>query len=328
MSAPITIHHVDDVPSFLINKYEFSNHVTENGLTLTVPKELGNGYFKYIQLCDDLLFAITELNLNRPIVMHYENYASQFETTYCLRGHIGYAETGVVDTGLSQNEFGIYIKPQSCGMVMYPSDKRIFAVSILVKGKLLDSLPQYKACVTCGDCCYKNLVNHLMNPRKTNIHLHNWFSQMISNYDENNPQPLLMEGLAKTIVASMWHNHVVLPLNGTPCIRYSEADRRALRSAAEILEREYSAPPTIPELARMVGVNEFKLKTGFRELYGHTIYEHVQKQRMAVAKNLLENEDLTITQIAGMVGYINTSHFAEAFRRQNHMNPSDLRNGM
>jgi AraC-like DNA-binding protein len=287
---------------------------------------LGSGYFRCIQLGDDLMLAITELHLSRPLIMHYENYDNQFETTYCLQGYIGYAETGVVDTGLSQNEFGIYIKPQSCGMVMYPSDKRIFAVSILVKGRLLDSLPQYKACVTCGDCRYKNVVNHLMNPRKSGIQLHNWFSQMISNYDENDLQALLMEGLAKTIVASMWHNHVVLALDGTPCSRYSEADRRAFRAAAEILEREYAAPPTIPELSRMVGVNEFKLKNGFRELYGRTVYGYVQKQRMAVAKSLLENEDLTITQIAGMVGYINASHFAEAFRRQNHVNPSELRN--
>jgi len=185
VSAPIAIHHVDDTQSFLINKYGFLNHLTENSSTLTVPKELGNGYFRWMQLCDDLMFAITELNLNRPIVMYYENYDSQFESTYCLQGYIGYAETGVVDTGLSQNEFGIYIKPQSCGMIMYPSDKKIFAVSILAKGKLLDSLPQYNACVTSGDCCYKNLVNNLMNPRKANIQLYNWFSQMISNYDDH-----------------------------------------------------------------------------------------------------------------------------------------------
>jgi hypothetical protein len=59
------------------------------------------------------MLAITELHLSRPLIMHYENYDNQFETTYCLQGYIGYAETGVVDTGLSQNEFGIYIKPQS-----------------------------------------------------------------------------------------------------------------------------------------------------------------------------------------------------------------------
>ncbi len=326
MSAPIVIYHVDDTPSFLVNQYGFLKHVTENSSTLTVPKELGSGYFKWIQLCDDLMFAITELNLNRPIVMHYENYDNQFESTYCLHGRIGYAETGVVDTGLSQNEFGIYIKPQSCGMIMYPSDKKIFSASIVAKGKLLESLPQYDACVTSGECCYKNLVNHLMNPRKSGIQLHNWFGQMLSSYDEANSQPLLMEGLSKTIVASMWQKHVVLPLGGEQCGQYGEADRRAFRAAAEILEREYAAPPTIPELARRAGVNEFKLKNGFRQLYGNTVYEYVQKQRMAVARNLLENGDLTITQIAGMVGYINASHFAEAFRRQNHINPSDLRN--
>lgn len=328
MAAPVTIHRVDDTQSLLINQYGFLSRATENSLTLTVPRELGNGYFRCIQLCDDLMFAITELNLNRPIVMHYENYDNQFESTYCLQGHIGYAETGVVDTGLSQNEFGIYIKPQSCGMIMYPSDKKIFSVSILAKGKLLESLPQYDACVTSGECCYKNLVNHLMIPRKSGIQLHNWFGQMILSCDEGNPQPLLMEGLAKTIVASMWQNHVVLPLGGNTCSRYSETDRRAFRAAAEILEREYASPPVIPELARMVGVNEFKLKNGFRELYGHTVYAYIQKQRMAAAKVLLENRDLSITQIAGMVGYVNASHFAEAFRKQHHINPSDLRNGV
>ncbi len=69
--------------------------------------------------------------------MNYEDYNSRFETTYCLKGHIVYSEAGVVDTSLGKNDMGIYIKPQSRGMMMFPSGEEILAVSLLGHNEFL-----------------------------------------------------------------------------------------------------------------------------------------------------------------------------------------------
>ena len=81
------------------------------------------------------------------------------------------------------------------------------------------------------------------------------------------------------------------------------------------------------ELAKLVALNEHKLKTGFREIYGKSIYEYIRSIRMENASHLLENMDLSISEIAGMVGYVNTSHFAAAFRNAYGLNPRDFRLG-
>jgi len=51
----------------------------------------------------------------------------------------------------------------------------------------------------------------------------------------------------------------------------------------------------------------------------------VRKIRMEKAKSLLENPEITISEIANRVGYVNTSHFARAFRNECGLNPSDFR---
>ena len=130
MPTPITIHHNGRCPIFLVNKYGFLCHETETSSTLTVPKELGSGYFRCVQLCDDLVLGINELILNRPIIMHYENYDNHFETTYGLQGHIGYTETGVVDTGLHSIMFNmVYCEAIEEGIMEMPKTKPFDAYS-------------------------------------------------------------------------------------------------------------------------------------------------------------------------------------------------------
>lgn len=326
MSDPIAIRHMEDSVSLLTNKYGFSCEGTEDSMTMHVPKELGSGYFKNILLYDDLAMGITKLKLNRPIIMHYENYDNQFETTYCLNGHIGYAETGIVETGLRKNEYGIYLKQQSRGMIMYPSDEDIYAVSILAKGKILESLPFYRSCISSEESCHRNLVHHLMTPQKSDLPLHSLFIQAIKSDGNTGLQSLLREGLAKTIIASLWQSCVVKPLEGQASCHFRESDQKAFRQAAYILEQRYENPPTISELCKMVGVNEYKLKIGFRALFGKTIHEYAHHVRMKTARVLLEDDDLTISQVAYRVGYINVSHFTKAFHKQHGVNPSDLRN--
>jgi len=151
---------------------------------------------------------------------------------------------------------------------------------------------------------------------------------VIDNDYNNDLQPLMREGLTKTIIASLWQRCVVKPIEGQESCRFIERDQKAFHQAAHIIEQNYEEPPTIPELCKMVGLNEYKLKIGFRAIYGKTIYEYAHDIRMKTARVLLENYELTISQVAYSVGYINASHFSRAFHKQFGVNPSDLRNGL
>nr|WP_235926987.1 helix-turn-helix transcriptional regulator [Gloeocapsopsis dulcis] len=84
-------------------------------------------------------------------------------------------------------------------------------------------------------------------------------------------------------------------------------------------------PPALLDLAKLVGLNDFKLKQGFRHLFGTTVFGYLQTCRMEQAQQLLSDRSLSIAEIAQRVGYASASQFCHAFKRYAGMKPSDYR---
>jgi AraC family transcriptional regulator len=104
----------------------------------------------------------------------------------------------------------------------------------------------------------------------------------------------------------------------------NEADREKIVKAREILLQHIGEPITIKELSRKVAINECYLKKGFKELYGTTIFDFYQSQRMEHARYLLYEKGLTVTEVSMMLGYSSISHFSTAFKKQTGLKPCEL----
>ncbi|QTF07801.1 helix-turn-helix transcriptional regulator [Brenneria izadpanahii] len=100
-------------------------------------------------------------------------------------------------------------------------------------------------------------------------------------------------------------------------------ERRQLWQARERLLSDLSKPPTIEQLARESGLNQLKIKRGFKQLFGATTYALFQRKRMERARDLLQRH--SVTETAAMLGYSNPSHFSAAFRKQFGLLPKDVR---
>lgn len=101
-------------------------------------------------------------------------------------------------------------------------------------------------------------------------------------------------------------------------------DINSLHNAKDILTRTWKQPPSLLELARLVGLNDYKLKLGFKELFGTTVFGYVRGLRMNEARSILEQGKANVSEAAGMVGYHNLSHFALMFRKTYGYNPSEF----
>jgi len=112
-----------------------------------------------------------------------------------------------------------------------------------------------------------------------------------------------------------------------PCICKSPGDVDKIQQAKRFILENYQNPPTIKELARIVGTNEFKLKSGFRELFGNSVYGTILEHRMNLAMEMLGSKKLTISQIAHELGYNHAAHFSTAFRKHFNCSPSEWRKG-
>lgn len=98
-------------------------------------------------------------------------------------------------------------------------------------------------------------------------------------------------------------------------------DRQIMADARQMLLGRMADPPKIGELARLAGTNEFKLKKGFRSVYGQTVYGCLRQARMERAKHLMKQDGFNVSQAAIEVGYVNVSHFIRSYRSCYGINP-------
>jgi AraC-like DNA-binding protein len=91
--------------------------------------------------------------------------------------------------------------------------------------------------------------------------------------------------------------------------------------ARQILTANFESPPSLMELARQVSLNDYKLKVGFRQVFGTTVFGYLHRYRMEKAQQLLTEQRMSVKEIAQSVGYANQSRFAAAFRKQFGVNP-------
>lgn len=104
----------------------------------------------------------------------------------------------------------------------------------------------------------------------------------------------------------------------------NEADREKIMKAREILLQNIGEPVTIKELSRKVAINECYLKKGFKEMFGTTIFDFYQSQRMEHARYLLYEKGLSVTEVSLMLGYSSISHFSTAFKKHTGLKPCEL----
>jgi AraC family transcriptional regulator, transcriptional activator of the genes for pyochelin and ferripyochelin receptors len=105
----------------------------------------------------------------------------------------------------------------------------------------------------------------------------------------------------------------------------SEHDVRRIYEARELLMKNFAEPPSIPALSRAIGINRTKTKSGFKEIFGRTIYEYIIKLRMERARELLLKGDRPISWISEEVGYAYPANFTHAFKRYYGYLPKSIR---
>ncbi len=104
----------------------------------------------------------------------------------------------------------------------------------------------------------------------------------------------------------------------------SSHDLGRLDAVAEHLRQHYEEAHSLKALSRQFGINEFKLKKGFRQRYRESVFGFLRQIRMAKAMECL-CKGASVMEVAGKVGYSNPSHFARAFREAHGINPSEWR---
>jgi AraC-like DNA-binding protein len=99
-------------------------------------------------------------------------------------------------------------------------------------------------------------------------------------------------------------------------------DRDILYAIKDYLTATFLEDHSLLSISRRFGVNQNKLKTGFRTLFGTPVITYLYDLRMDHARMLLLDRNMNVSEVAPVVGYGNANHFSTAFKRKFGVSPS------
>ena len=89
-----------------------------------------------------------------------------------------------------------------------------------------------------------------------------------------------------------------------------------IKKAKEIIIANMAEPPGLQELADEIGLNLKKLKMGFKQIYGDTVYGFLFDYKMDFARKLLDSGSYNVNEVGLKIGYSTGSHFIAAFKKK------------
>lgn len=108
----------------------------------------------------------------------------------------------------------------------------------------------------------------------------------------------------------------------------SRTDEEKIYHARDLLLANAQDPLSLPELARKAGLNEFKLKNGFRKIFGNSVFGYLNDYRLEQSRELIRQDELSFTEIADTLGYSSLQHFSNAFRKKYGTSPREVKRWM
>tara|TARA_R110000868_G_scaffold97875_3_gene269248 strand:- start:7867 stop:8790 length:924 start_codon:yes stop_codon:yes gene_type:complete len=129
-------------------------------------------------------------------------------------------------------------------------------------------------------------------------------------------KPLYFKGKAYEIL-SLYFNRNEDTNNIEQCpFLADETNVIKIRKAKDIIISKLAEPPSLQELADEIGLSLKKLKEGFKQIYGDSVFSFLFDYKMEVARKLLESGDNNVNEVGLKVGYSTSSHFIAAFKKK------------
>jgi AraC-like DNA-binding protein len=286
--------------------------------------EVGKGCYREIQIRDGIELAIAE-----------DYFHEKFKVITYDREHpleLSYTLIGTAASNLESTKAGQYI---FCGSGMAPGEtlhveetnQRSLKVTLHIEPSVfcqwMSGLPkqfpdEIKHWLKPIDQTYYSQISQITTVMQAAL------QQILQCPFQGLTQQMYLEGKVWELIAL--HLAQTTEADSEPEIKPLKSDDiERIHYAKEILIARLEEPPSLIELARLAGINDHKLKVGFRQVFGTTVFGYLQDYRMERSRQLLELGDLSIAEAARAVGLVNRSHFAIAFRKKFGVNPREYR---
>ncbi|MGZ5008310.1 MAG: helix-turn-helix transcriptional regulator [Methylobacter sp.] len=286
----------------------------------TLPDNLGIGHSSIFQLDQDLCYIKTHYAPSRDLAVlsRIDYQEPRLMVTLGLKGHSRFTGSSGDEFVFSEGYASITTIQSSIGERQYQADKPTTQLRFALNKNWLE---RYFGESKTAQLFNKNgtrLLNHHPVSHQTM-----YAAQQLLNCDTSKPTSrIFMHGQAMSLLAfELSHLFESKPVDSG---EFSQKDADIAKSARDILMREFRNPPSVEELSRRVGTNQFKLKKLFHHFFNNTPYGLLLEIRMNNAYQLLQSKRCQVSVAADLTGYNHASNFSAAFTKYFGIPPKNI----
>lgn len=274
---------------------------------------------QYVPVRSGIELVLVETRVQEPFVMDFETDEAPFEFSFHLAGHTRYRVLHQKGEERFSGKPGVNIVAALSGSystmeIQNNADIRMVALRV-EPSFFREYLEEPKDVDLSGleDMLQKDTLPFCLRPSEMTPSMSLVANQILScpyqglsrkMYYESKSLELLV--LQLTQLANKVPGQV-----GRTLLNSEERDR--IQTARGLLLDDLENPPSLQQLAGMVGLTHTRLNKGFKAEYGTTVFEYLRQYRLEESRKLLDLGDMNVAEIAYATGFSSPSHFARAF---------------
>ncbi len=140
-------------------------------------------------------------------------------------------------------------------------------------------------------------------------------NQIFHSQFNSSVKSLYLKGKAYELMSLFFNKNEDPNIENCPFLA-DEENVQKIKRAKEILIERMAEPPTLEKLSEEVNLSLKKLKEGFKEIYGDTVYGFLLDYKLEYARKLLDSGSYNVNEIGLKIGYSTSSHFIAAFKKK------------
>lgn len=278
-------------------------------------KNIAKGSIEEIQIEEGfyILKTINESNEKQQVIREIDSSYIQFH--YCLKGASKFIfnNSNYTFDVLDEHALLLY-NPQRDLPLNLELEPKSWMVSLLISIQKFHSLFSLEAdfihFISDENKDKKYYDNKPISPSMAIV-----LNQMLNYNLHSSIKKLYLKGKAFELLSLYFNRNEDADIEQCPFL-VDEQNVLKIRKAKEIIIIRMTEPPTLQELANEIGLSLKKLKDGFKQIYGDSVFSFLFDYKMEVARKLLESNQYNVNEVGHKVGYSTSSHFITAFKKK------------
>ncbi len=309
---------------------ELTNHsnIIKNPLenpesAINITKKYGKANIKHFSITDEIVIFYSNISLNDKLILDFNIDEKVVILGFILSGNI-LSKNRTEEFYIQKNHSILFYAFGDDLKDLYNDENIHFVYLILKKSLFIKYLNMNEEIAPNISKLLKEFENSMKILDYSNLSLKslNILQDILNPPFEGNLKRMFLEAKVLEILAIKFDE--IAKKQDVKKSNLSKDDIERIYFAKEILLKNMKNPPTIKELAKLTSTNDFKLKKGFKEIFGTTIFNLLYEERMSLAKDLIETKEFNIKEVSAKIGYKSQSHFSVAFNKKFGVNPSEI----